>query len=143
VPSLAYISTKADKRPSYALKPETMQRIRAARELAAQGDLQEALRRYNQLLSEEPDNPVALNDAAWFLASTEKPDLRNVPLAIQMASRAVSLTDHRQIEFISALVTGHPDVVEFNRKMTAYYSAGIPTSEIRRIGSSVQAAPER
>jgi 4-amino-4-deoxy-L-arabinose transferase-like glycosyltransferase len=156
------------KRPLYNLKPEAARRIHDARESAKSGNFQEAFERYAQVLREEPDNALALIDVAWLLATAEKPELRNGPLAVRMASRAVELTDHRQIEFLQvlaaafaeshqfdqavetthiaaalALVTGHRDMVDFNEKMLSFYSAGTTLAAIRTQGGDVPRVLER
>jgi hypothetical protein len=168
VPYFPNTSTKVYNSPIYSLKPETMQRIHDARQLAKQGHFQESFQRYNQLFTEEPDNPLALIDVAWILATAEKPELRNGPRAVQMASRAVQLTNYRQIQFLQvlaaafaesrqfdqaietshiaealALVTGHREIIEFNRKMISFYSAGTTISTMRTMGTDIPRVLER
>src|SRR5262249_28340141 len=87
VPESSKGSWITDGPPAYSLTPESKQQIQAARDLALQGRTQEAIESYRELLGKDLNNPAALIDVAWILATTEKPELRNGPRAVQLALR--------------------------------------------------------
>jgi tetratricopeptide (TPR) repeat protein len=165
-PSFPSSSWKIDKRPIYSLKPEVWQRIRDARQLARQGDLKAAFQLYDQLLKQDPDNPLALIDVAWILATNEKPQMRNGLAAVKMAQRAVQLTDQRQLQFMVTLaaayaeagqfaeavkttriiqaiarLTGQHQIAAHSQLMIRFYGAGKPMSVIRPFLGDVPIVP--
>jgi tetratricopeptide (TPR) repeat protein len=76
-----------------------------ARVLLARAQPQEAQRHMEQALKGRPDWPVALEDYAWMLATDPDPSLRNPAHAIELAERAVVLTqrkDPRSLDILGA-----------------------------------------
>jgi tetratricopeptide (TPR) repeat protein len=131
------------------LKPVTIREARLAAQSEAEGKIAEAIQYYRRALEVDSNNPVVLNNLAWILASASKPELRNGEEAVQLAARAVGLTDSRQPIIIGtlaaayaeagqvseakrmgnigrglALLTGQQDVADRIAKLLALYSSG-------------------
>jgi hypothetical protein len=167
VPDFPKISWITHPRPVYSLSPEVAQRIRAARQLAVQGNTETAIQQYRELLKPDFNNPAALTDLAWILSTTEKPELRNGGVAVQLAGRAVGLTDFRQIQSIQVLaaayaeagrfpvavevshiaatlayLTGQSEIAAYNRKMMGLYSTGKTIASMRPIAGNIPVVPD-
>jgi tetratricopeptide (TPR) repeat protein len=166
VPDFPSRSWNIDKHPIYSLKPEVWQRIRDARQLARQGNIQAALQLYDQLLKQDPDDPLALIDVAWILATAEQPHVRNGLAAVKMAQQAVQLTHQRQLQFLVTLaaayseagqfaeavkttriiqalarLTGQYQIAAHSQMMIEFYATGRPFSAIRPILGDVPIVP--
>jgi 4-amino-4-deoxy-L-arabinose transferase-like glycosyltransferase len=149
VPSFSSISFQAENATPFAGQPEVMNQVRLAAQLGTEGKIEEAIQQYRNALSMDSNNPVALNNLAWILATTDKPKLRNVEEAVQFATRAVKQTDYRQplcMETLAAAyaqagqfpqacemaqaagvlawVTGQMEMAAHDRKMLSLYSSG-------------------
>jgi Flp pilus assembly protein TadD len=59
------------------------------------GDYRQALAEWEAALRLEPDNPAALRQAAWLLATAPESDIRDGAEAVRLASRAVELAGGR------------------------------------------------
>jgi hypothetical protein len=166
VPDFPKRSWNIDQHPIYSVKPETWQRIRDARQLARQGNLQAAFHLYEQLLGQDPDNPLALIDVAWLLATSENPRVRNGAAAVKMAQRAVQLTNQRQLQFMVTLaaayaeagqfadavkttriiealarLTGQYQIANHSKMMIALYASGRPMSVLRPVLGDIPIVP--
>jgi tetratricopeptide (TPR) repeat protein len=73
----------------------------------------EALRHYRKTLQLNPAQPIALNNAAWILATYTNSALRNGAEALQMAQRACDLTGHRVPMFLGTLAGAQAELGEF------------------------------
>ena len=120
VPSFDNLSYSVGREITY-LKPTTIREVQLAAQARAEGKVPEAIQYYRRALEVDSNNPVVLNNLAWLLASASKPELRNGEEAVQLATRAVELTDSRQPLFIGTLAA-------------AYAEAG-QVSEARRMGN--------
>jgi hypothetical protein len=56
-----------------------------------------------------------LNNLAWLLAVAGKPELRHGEEAVQLATRAVALTDLRQPRFIETLAVAYAETGQFSK----------------------------
>jgi hypothetical protein len=63
----------------------------------------------------DSNNPVVLNNLAWILVTTAKPELRNGEEALQLATRAVELTDRRLPRFIVTLAAAYAETGQFSK----------------------------
>jgi len=113
------------------------------------GRTTEAIQFYRELLRTNTNNVFAMNDLAWILTSSSNPELRNGEEAVQLASRAVELTDSRYPVMIGtlaaayaeagrfseavntaciaqalALLTGQQDVFAINTRLLGFYVSG-------------------
>jgi 4-amino-4-deoxy-L-arabinose transferase-like glycosyltransferase len=71
-----------------------------AEALSGQGETQDAIREYEEILSRKPDFPIALDDLAPLLATGEKADKER---AVQLAAHACELTNYRQVAPVTTL----------------------------------------
>jgi cytochrome c-type biogenesis protein CcmH/NrfG len=63
----------------------------------------EAVQHYREALRLQPDNPVAHNNLAWLLATSDDPQFRDPPGALEHAQKAVALNDWKEAAFIDTL----------------------------------------
>ncbi|HTY86216.1 MAG TPA: glycosyltransferase family 39 protein [Candidatus Acidoferrum sp.] len=151
-PTFTNIFYECKAEPLLSGKPESMRQARLATQLERDGKLAEAVQCYRAALAADTNDPVVLNNLAWILATAGQPELRNGPAAVQLARRAVTLTDcrlPRVIETLAAaqaeagqfseacatlgvastlaLVTGQKDLVSADEKLLKLYSAGKTT----------------
>jgi len=95
VPNFPSISFAAEDKAMFQWNPEAMKQDQLASQLEADGKVAEAIQHYREALNVDSNNPVVLNSLAWILATTSKPELRNGEEAVQLATKAVELTDRR------------------------------------------------
>ncbi len=114
------------------------------------GKFAESLQAYREAVRLYPNDPLALNNLAWCLAANPRRELRNGREAVQLASKAVELSNQQQPVFIgtlaaayaedgqfakagemakkacdTALLTRHPEMaVMINEQLSQLYSAG-------------------
>jgi tetratricopeptide (TPR) repeat protein len=75
--------------------------------LARQRRFAESKAAFRHVLTLNPDHVHALNNLAWLMASfPENRDLE-APDAVQLAQRAVELTDHQEISFLDTLANAY------------------------------------
>ena len=91
------------------------------------GRYPEAVSAYERSLEIEPDHPVALNNLAWLLATASDHQIRNLPLAIELAEKAVAL--ERNPMFLDTLAE-------------AYYAAGRTSEALALINEAIDRADE-
>jgi 4-amino-4-deoxy-L-arabinose transferase-like glycosyltransferase/tetratricopeptide (TPR) repeat protein len=113
VPSFSDFSFQEKNALTFADKPEVMNQVRLAAQLEAEGKIEDAIQQYRNALSMDSNSPVVLNNLAWLLATTSKPEFRNGEEAVQLATRAVELTDCRQPRFIGTLAAAHAQAGQF------------------------------
>src|SRR5436190_10854794 len=71
--------------------------------LSLQGQSDEALQHYRAAVSLQPSWPIALNDLAWVLATSPKPEQRNGVDAVEMAKKACERTQNKVPRFLGTL----------------------------------------
>jgi tetratricopeptide (TPR) repeat protein len=81
--------------------------------LNQQGKKREALAEYQAALDLEPDHVFALNDVAWMLATDSDSQLRNGARAVELAERAVHVTDSRTPQLIGTLAAAYAEAGRF------------------------------
>ncbi len=162
-----YVERKATSalNPS-SLNPEALKQTQVADQLAAEGKIEEAIQGYRAALNTEANNPAALAGLAWILATTENPELRNGGEAVQLATRAVELTDYQQPQVIQslaaayaetgrfaeaihmtrishtlALITGQRDTNGSNQRFLDIYSAGKTIAAMKAAGGGAPVIP--
>ena len=114
VPSFSAVpSVKIDGDTCPGEKPEAKQQVQLARQFASDGNYEEAVRHYRKALDEDPDDPVALNDLAWTLATASQPELRNGEEAVRLATKAVQLTHGTQPIIFGTLADAYAQTGQF------------------------------
>jgi Flp pilus assembly protein TadD len=84
-------------------------------QLETDGRIEEAIQHYREALNVDSNNPVVLNNLAWILATTSKPELRNGEEAVRLATKAVELTDRRLPRFIGTLAAAYAEAGQFSK----------------------------
>jgi tetratricopeptide (TPR) repeat protein len=80
---------------------------------AAQGRMDEALFQLNEAVRLNPDSAEALNNLAWMLATSARPDLRDGPRAVTLAQHACELTQFHKTIFIGTLAAAQAEAGKF------------------------------
>ena len=91
-----------------------MKQLLMASQLENSGRIEEAILRYRNALAANSNNPAILNNLAWILATTAKPELRNGGEAVELAARAVRLTDYREPAFLGTLAAAYAEIGHFS-----------------------------
>jgi len=120
LPSYPNISFAVEDEPMLPGKPEAREEVQLARRCKEDGKIEEAIHHYRSALEADSNNVVALNNLAWILAASSRPELRNGGEAVKLAARAVKLTDARQPVFIGTLAAAYAEAGQFSqaREMT-------------------------
>ena len=125
LPSFHEISFLAEDKIIFQGKPEVMNQVRLAAQLETEGKIEEAIQYYREALNMDSNNPVVLNSLAWILATTSKPELRNGEEAVQLATKAVELTDRRLPLFIETLAAAYAEAGQFSKAVQIAQAARI------------------
>jgi 4-amino-4-deoxy-L-arabinose transferase-like glycosyltransferase len=123
VPIIPHISGAVKNNTVFQTNPEAMKQVQAARQLELNGKAAEAVQQYRGVLNLDPDNPEALNHLAWILATSSKAKLRNGEEAVQLATRAVALTDRRLPAFLGTLAVAYAGAGRFSNSVETAESA--------------------
>jgi protein O-mannosyl-transferase len=79
---------------SLAILPNNIEALNhLALALARTGRAREALAQWDRALAYEPNDPESTNNLAWVLATVPDPEIRNGPRAVQLAERAVQMSN--------------------------------------------------
>ena len=105
------------------LDPEAEKQCLMADQLAADGRTQEAIQLYRRALVSDPENPALLNNLAWMLATAVSSGAGDHQEAVELASRAVRLTDRRQPLFIGTLGAAYASVGQFTQAVQTAFAA--------------------
>lgn len=81
---------------------------------ALNGNLPDALNRYQNVLKLDPESVQALNDLAWLRATAPDEKLRNGTEAIRLAEQACRLTKYQQPIAIGTLAAAYAEDGQFN-----------------------------
>jgi tetratricopeptide (TPR) repeat protein len=114
VPSFPQMSCEPGERMMFHWRPESLAQVRLARQYEANGKLAAAIQCYRKAVEMDSNNPAALNTLAWMLATTGKPDLRQGQEAVELATRAVELTDVRLPAFLETLAAANTAAGHFS-----------------------------
>ena len=82
--------------------------------LQIDGRVPEAIAQYKEMRKRQPNNPAILNDLAWLMASSDDPQIRNPTEAINLASKACELTNHRMASVLDTLATAFASADRFD-----------------------------
>jgi 4-amino-4-deoxy-L-arabinose transferase-like glycosyltransferase len=115
VPNLASTSGSLEDNPGLPANPETMAQVQLASRCENEGKIEAAIHYYREALTVDTNDPVVLNNLAWILATTSKSELRNGREAVQLAVRAVELTDGRRPRFIGTLAAAYAETGQFSK----------------------------
>ena len=81
------------------------------------GKHQEAIDDYQKAREIVPNDPNVLNNLAWVLATSPQDDLRNAPLAIELATKACEVTKYEAAHILSTLAAAYADSGDFDNAM--------------------------
>jgi len=95
-------------------KQDLIKQDQLAGQLEANGRVEEVIQHYREAINVDSNNPVLLNNLAWILATASKPELRNGREAVQLAAKAVALTDRRLPRFIKTLAVAYAETGQFS-----------------------------
>ena len=82
--------------------------------LAAQGRAEESLAQLNEAVRLNPDSAEVLNNLAWGLATSPRPELRDGPRAVTLAQHACELTKFTKTIFLGTLAAAQAEAVKFD-----------------------------
>ena len=118
-----FVSTKVVM--TFTEKPESAKLAQLARQLEAEGRVEEAIQCYRKVLDVDSSNPVVLNNLAWILATSSKPELRNGEEAVLLATKAVKLVDSRLPSFIETLAAAYVEAGQSSKAIEAANTARV------------------
>ena len=87
--------------------------------LDSQGQAAEALAHYRDAARLGPNTVLYLNDLAWFLATTARPDLRDGAEAVRLAERARELNGGREARIWGTLDAAYAEAGRFDEALKA------------------------
>jgi len=114
VPSFTNTSCSIKGNLSLRLNPEAAAKLQLASQCKADGKIEEAIQHYREASDVDSNNPIVLNNLAWLLAAADRPELRNGKEAVQLATRAVGLTDYRVPHLIVTLAAAYAETGDFS-----------------------------
>jgi tetratricopeptide (TPR) repeat protein len=80
---------------------------------ASQGRMQPALKYFLLALQKEPDDVFLLNRAGWLMATSVDDAVRDGARAVEIASRALKLTNARDVESLDTLAAAYAEMNRF------------------------------
>ncbi len=109
LPDATAANSPNDSEANPPVNSDLQTRTELARQLEQAGKLAEALQAFREAVRLYPNDPHALNDLAWRLATYPGPELRNGREAVQLASRAVELTGQQQPICVRTLAVAYAE----------------------------------
>lgn len=112
--------------------------------LAQQGKSEQAAKHLNEALRTAPDPAAMLNNLAWFLATAEPTNSRNVAEAVKSAQKACELTGYKHPELLDTLAVAYaaagrfPEAVETAEKAVSLAVAAGNSQQAQQIQSRLQ-----
>ena len=101
-------------RKAVALRPGLVNAHRTlAVVLSRQGRTPEAIAEWGEVVGLQPDDPPALSQLAWILATNPETTVRNGPQAVELAQRAAKLTEGRQPAVLDTLAAALAEAGRF------------------------------
>jgi tetratricopeptide (TPR) repeat protein len=124
-------------KPDYAQAHESLARALAMRGLNDEVNehlqlarLLRALAERRELLQSRPDDVALLSETAWALATNPNKSIRNGTEAVELARRAVRVSDGRQPAVLGALAAAYAEAGQFaDAVQTAEQALALATSE--------------
>jgi tetratricopeptide (TPR) repeat protein len=113
LPSAAATSSPNGSEANPPENPDLQTRTELATQLDSAGKFAEALQEYREAVRLYPNDPHALNNLAWRLATNPRLELRNGKEAVQFASKAVELTGQQQPICIRTLAAAYAEDGQF------------------------------
>ena len=117
-------------------RPETATRLQLAALLAQARKPLEAVAEYRQVLRVKPDEPEALNNLAWLLATCSEQVVRDGGKAVRLAERACRLSGYQEARSLGTLAAAYAEVGRFAEAVKAAQKA----IELARNGGDDQLA---
>ena len=97
--------------------------IQLAEAYENQGNIQSAIQCYREALKSSPDSVIALNNLAWILSTGENPAAHSVNEALQLATKAATLTRWRQPVIIVTLSAAYAGEGQFSNAVAMVQAA--------------------
>jgi tetratricopeptide (TPR) repeat protein len=91
---------------------------------------------YRLLLAAKPDQPEALNNLAWLLATSPDAAVRDGAEAVRLAEQGCRLTDYKQAQMLGTLAAAYAEAGRFTEAVTTAQKA----IELARAGGDMQFA---
>ncbi|MCU0783043.1 MAG: tetratricopeptide repeat protein [Verrucomicrobia bacterium] len=110
-------------REAVRLRPEIGTRLELAAVYRAAGKIREAIEQCRQALRAKPDQPEALSNLAWLLATAADERLRDGQEAVRCAERACALTGHQKAQMVAALAAAYAEAGRFNKAVATAQQA--------------------
>jgi tetratricopeptide (TPR) repeat protein len=109
--------------------------------LAQTGSPQEAIAQLQEAVRFAPDKPEALKSLAWALATCPDRKLRNGPKAVELAQRAIELSDTRQPELLDTLAAAYAEAGRSSEAVqTAHQAAELAATQNKQtLAESIKA----
>jgi len=98
--------------------PKVEPRMKLAGLLYQTGDARTAVTQLRQVLSLKPDDPEALNNLAWILATCWDEQVRAGKEAVRCAERACQLTGFKQASLVGTLAAAYAEAGRFPDAVT-------------------------
>ncbi|MBP7828896.1 MAG: tetratricopeptide repeat protein [Kiritimatiellae bacterium] len=93
-----------------------------------------------RVLERQPDHPLALNNAAWVMAVSTNPALRDGPKAVAMARQALEVLGHENASLLATLAAAHAEASQFSE---AVATARRALNQAQKQGETNQIAKAR
>ena len=77
------------------------------------GAFDQAIAAYAEIIKRYPDEPQPYNDYAWLLATSTKNELHNGTRAVELATKACTLTEWKNAAYLDTLAAAFADKSEF------------------------------
>jgi tetratricopeptide (TPR) repeat protein len=78
------------------------------------GEHAKAVKDFEKALMLEPEDTLVLNNFAWVLATSPEDDVRDGKRAVELATKAVELTDEKEAHILSTLAAAHAETGDFD-----------------------------
>jgi len=104
------------------------------------GKVDEAIAHFREGIRLYEDDPMALNNLAWILATHRNPKFRDGAEAVLLAKRACEITRHHQPVYLRTLAAAHAEAGQFKEAIETSQMAYIlaSTSHQNELASQIQ-----
>jgi tetratricopeptide (TPR) repeat protein len=106
--AIAHYQKALEIKPDAAAIRRNLETVRAQRER-----VRTALTQRRELLRTRPKDRTLLNDTAWMLATDANASIRNGSEAVELAQRAIELSDSRRPELLGTLAAAYAETGRF------------------------------
>ena len=106
--AIAYLQQALKIRPDYAEAHNDL-----GNALAGQGKVAEAVVQWREAVHLEPNQIVCINELAWALATSPEASVRNGAEAVDLAERAVQISDGREPAVLGTLAAAYAEAGRF------------------------------